>query len=87
MDSFSPEDQEAIREAGRLATLEQRRLAATEDAENLEALRAAGMEITELTPEQRAAFQTAPQPVYELIGETLGADRVTAFVEAVKAAQ
>ena len=87
MDRLSPEDQAAIREAGRLATLEQRRLAASEDTENLEALRAAGMSITELTDDQRAAFQQATQPVYALIGETLGQDRVDAFVAAVKAAQ
>ena len=51
MDAMSPEDQAAIREAGRLATEEQRKLAAKEDGENLEALRAAGMQITMLTPD------------------------------------
>ena len=87
MDGLSAEDQAAIREAGRLATLEQRKLAAEEDQKNLEDLKASGMEVTELTDEQRAAFQTATRPVYALIGETLGQDKVDAFVAAVDAAK
>ena len=87
MDGLSAEDQAAIREAGRLATLEQRKLAAEEDEKNLEDLKASGMEVTELTDEQRAAFQTATRPVYALIGETLGQDKVDAFVAAVDAAK
>lgn len=85
MDGFSPDDQQAIREAGRLATLEQRKLAAEEDQKNLDALKASGMEVTELTDDQREAFRVATQPVYEQIGETLGQDTVSAFVEAVQA--
>ena len=45
------------------------------------------MEVTELTDEQRAAFQDATRPVYQLIGETLGQDKIDEFVAAVQAAK
>lgn len=86
LDKMTPQDQAAFKEAGRLATLEQRRLAETEDAENLAALRAKGMQVTILTPQERAAFQTATQPVYSQISETLGKDLVDSVLAAVRAA-
>ncbi len=86
LDAMTPEDREAVIEAGRLATEEQRRIAAADEAANREAVAAKGVEITVLTPEQREAFRTATAPVYDEVRGTLGAEIVDDFLAAVEAA-
>lgn len=62
MDSLAPEYQTALRRAVNRATQEQRRFAEQEDSICLSALTKAGVEITELSPEERDAFVTATRP-------------------------
>jgi tripartite ATP-independent transporter DctP family solute receptor len=87
LDAMSEEDRAAILEAAELATLEQRRFAAEDEAKQLEAVLSHGVEFTELTPEQREAFRTATAPVKDEVTARLGADTVTEFLDAVTAAR
>ncbi len=87
LDAMSEEDRAAIVEAGRLATLEQRKYAADDEASNLATVLENGVELTELTPEQREAFRTATTPVYDEVRGTLGAELVDSFLAAVEAAK
>lgn len=84
-DKMTPEDQAAIREAGRMATLEQRRLAATQDDDNLKQLLTHDVAYTELTPEQRAVFRDATAPVYQQVKDKVGAETFDSFMAAVAA--
>ncbi|WAP66940.1 TRAP transporter substrate-binding protein [Jiella pelagia] len=87
LDAMSEEDRAAVIEAGRLATLEQRKLVAADEAKNLEAILSHGVEFTKLTKEQREAFRTATLPVYDVVRERLGADLVDELTTAVDAAK
>ena len=84
-DGLSPEDQEAVREAGRLATMAQREQAAIADAENLETLKEHGMQVSNLEPEERDAFREATVPVIAEVRERLGAQWVESFLAATGA--
>ena len=81
---FSAEDRKAIIDAGRAATLEQRRIAETEDAANLAEVKAKGVEVTVLTPAQREAFRLATAPVYQEMAGTLGKDYIDRVVGLVQ---
>jgi tripartite ATP-independent transporter DctP family solute receptor len=70
------EDQALIQEAAEQARDYQRTIAREYDTFAKEQLAAEGMEITELTDEQRAAFQEAVQPVYDQWRDEIGADLV-----------
>ncbi len=87
LDAMSEEDRAAIIEAGRLATLEQRKYAEADEATNLATVLENGVELTKLTPEQREAFRTATAPVYDQVRGTLGAELVDQFLGAVEAAK
>jgi tripartite ATP-independent transporter DctP family solute receptor len=84
-DGLTPEDQAAVLEAGRLATLSQRAEAAVDDGANLEVLVGHGVEVTRLTPEQREAFRLATVPVIDEVRGRLGADWVDSFLAATGA--
>jgi TRAP-type transport system periplasmic protein len=86
LDRMTPEDRAAVMEAGRLATEEQRRIAAEDEAANRSVVAEKGVEITVLTPEQKAAFQEATAPVYDTVRGSLGAELVDQFLAAVDAA-
>ncbi|HEY6630654.1 MAG TPA: TRAP transporter substrate-binding protein [Rhizobiaceae bacterium] len=85
LDAMSPEDRAAIIEAGRLATLEQRRYAASDEAENLATVLSHGVEMVTLTPEQREAFRTATASVEAVVRERLGDEIVEQFIKQVQA--
>lgn len=87
LDAMSEEDRKAIIEAGRLATLEQRKFAASDEASNLETVLSHGVELTRLTPEQREAFRTTTAPVLDQVKTQLGAPLVEEFLAAVDAAK
>lgn len=63
--SWPEEVRTAVEEAARAATAYQHRLAAAEDAEIRKLLDPAQNEVIELTPEERAAFVQAVQPVVQ----------------------
>jgi TRAP-type transport system periplasmic protein len=87
LDAMTPEDRAAVLEAGRLATLEQRRIAAEDEAKNREFVLGRGVEAITLTPEQRDAFRTASKPVYETVKQSIDPALVDKFLAAVAAAK
>jgi tripartite ATP-independent transporter DctP family solute receptor len=87
LEAMSAEDRAAILEAGRLATLEQRKYAAADEARELEAVLSHGVELTKLTPEQREAFRAATVPVQGEVRAQLGEALVNDFLAAVEDAK
>ena len=79
-DSFTPEDQEIVRqsaiEAGAYG-VEVARKGLTEDDQSLvEKIKGYGVEVVELTEEERQAFVEATRPVYDAWRDRIGADFV-----------
>jgi tripartite ATP-independent transporter DctP family solute receptor len=86
-DSFTPEDQEIVRqsaiEAGAYG-VEVARKGLTEDDQSLvEKIKGYGVEVIELTVEERQAFVDATRPVYESWRERIGADLVKQAEESI----
>ncbi|WP_078410324.1 TRAP transporter substrate-binding protein [Priestia abyssalis] len=72
-----PEDlQKVLDEASVQFRDDQRKLSAEQDAEFLEGLKEKGMQINELTPEQKAKFREAAQPIYDKFVPEIGEDLV-----------
>jgi tripartite ATP-independent transporter DctP family solute receptor len=88
-DSWSPEDQEAVREAALQAAEEQIALARKGLMEGdeglLEEIAANGVTITRLTDEEKEAFRQATQAVYDAWAERIGADLVKQAEESIAA--
>ena len=78
--SWTPADQEAVRQAalqaGRENIANARKGIAGSDNAVLKEIEAAGVTVTHLTDEQRAAFVKATRPVYDKWVKTIGADLV-----------
>ncbi|MGK7377369.1 DctP family TRAP transporter solute-binding subunit [Planococcus sp. 1R117A] len=80
-----PEDlQSLIMEASEEFRTEQRELAQQQDTEFLEKLETEGMQINELTDEQRNAFREAAEPVYTKYEEQIGKDLIDQALAANK---
>jgi TRAP-type transport system periplasmic protein len=79
-ESFTPEDQEIVRqaaiEAGAFGVELARDGLTGENPELIEKIRALGVEVTELAPPQREAFIAKTRPVYEKWKGQIGADLV-----------
>jgi TRAP-type transport system periplasmic protein len=75
------EDQDLIQEAAVQAAQYQRTISREYDTYAKEELANRGMEITELSDEELAAFQEAVQPVYEQWQDEIGADLVQSVQE------
>lgn len=72
-----PEDlQELVMDASEEFRDEQRELAQQQDVEFLEQLKAGGMQVNDLTAEQRNEFRKAAQPVYEKYEDQIGKDLI-----------
>ena len=86
-DSFTPEDQEIVRQAALDAGaygIEVARKGLTADDQSLvEKIKGHGVEVVELTDEERQAFVDATRPVYESWRERIGADLVQQAEESV----
>jgi C4-dicarboxylate-binding protein DctP len=65
LDKLSPEQRSILVDAAKEAGRYQRELIAASEKGHLETFRKAGVEITTLTPEQRAKFEQASRPVYD----------------------
>ena len=77
-----PDDiRQALEEAMKEATEYERQLAVELDLQSLENLKKAGMEVIELTPEERAAFQKAFEPVYTEFADVIGQE----YIDGVRA--
>jgi len=77
-ESWSPADQQAVREAAQQAAAEEvalsRKGIADGDESVLKAIEANGVTITRLTPEQKDLFRKATRPVFEKWSKTVGED-------------
>ena len=74
-----PKDlQKVVADAARRYVTEQRKLSDKQEQKFLADLKKAGMQINDLTPEQKAAFVKATQPVYDQFKDQLGAELVEA---------
>ncbi|WP_050606115.1 TRAP transporter substrate-binding protein [Ruegeria sp. 6PALISEP08] len=85
-DSLSAEHQQLVRDSMAAARDYQAELVASEDAEQLEQIRAAGVEVLELTAEQRRAFADKTESVRLQYRDEVGAEAYDDWVAAVSAA-
>ncbi|WP_170378485.1 TRAP transporter substrate-binding protein [Ruegeria atlantica] len=85
-DSLSAEHQQLVRDSMAAARDYQAELVASEDAEQLEQIRAAGVEVLELTAEQRQAFADKTESVRLQYRDEVGAEAYDDWVAAVSAA-
>ncbi len=85
-DSLSAEHQQLLRDSMAAARDYQAELVASEDAAQLEQIRAAGVEVLELTAEQRQAFADKTESVRLQYRDEVGAEAYDAWVAAVSAA-
>lgn len=76
LDQMPAEQSKILIDAAREAGAYQREIIQQEEAKQLEDFRQAGVEITELTDEQRAAFQQASQPVYDWFAGRYGGEAI-----------
>jgi tripartite ATP-independent transporter DctP family solute receptor len=81
-ETLSPEDQELIRKLAAEAQQEQRALWMAKEQESLEDMKAHGVEIVEITPEEKERFQEAMKPVWDKYGA-----EHTAMLERIQAVQ
>jgi tripartite ATP-independent transporter DctP family solute receptor len=73
-DSLSPEYQKLIRESLVSATAYQQELINSEEAAQLDIIRAAGVTVTNLTPEQRQAFSDKTKDIRAKYRDEIGAE-------------
>ena len=85
-DSLSAEHQQLIRASMARARAHQAELVAAEDASQLDEIRSAGVEVLELTAEQRQAFANQTESVRLQYRDEVGAEAYDAWVAAVSAA-
>ncbi|RYG89447.1 DctP family TRAP transporter solute-binding subunit [Loktanella sp. IMCC34160] len=85
-DSLSAEHQQLIRDSMAAARDYQAEIVAAEDASQLEEIRAVGVEVLELTAEQRQAFADATEGVRLQYRDEVGAETYDTWVAAVSAA-
>jgi tripartite ATP-independent transporter DctP family solute receptor len=85
-DSLSAEHQQLIRASMARARAHQAELVAAEDASQLDEIRSAGVEVLELTAEQRQAFADQTESVRLQYRDEVGAEAYDAWVAAVGAA-
>jgi len=72
LDRLPKEQREILIDAAREAGRFQRDIIQQAEKEHLEAFRKAGMQISTLTPEQRAKFEQASRPVYDWFAQKYG---------------
>lgn len=85
-DNLSAEHQQLIRASMARARAHQAELVAAEDASQLDEIRSAGVEVLELTAEQRQAFADQTESVRLQYRDEVGAEAYDAWVAAVSAA-
>lgn len=85
-ESLSAEHQQLIRDSMASARAYQAELVETENAQQLEAIRAAGVEVLELSPEARQLFAERTEPVRLQYRDEVGPENYDAWVAAVAAA-
>lgn len=80
--ALPPEQQKAVRDAARIATAQQWKIAAAVDEAAFEALKARGMQFDPIPPATRVAFKKAMAPVIDGARKRLGAALVDQVIAA-----
>lgn len=75
-DSYSPEEQAALRECANLGRDEQRKVSRELNLKSLEKIKAAGVEVNQLSPEEQDRIREKSKVVYEKHRNEIGADVV-----------
>ncbi|KAF5061191.1 2,3-diketo-L-gulonate-binding periplasmic protein YiaO [anaerobic digester metagenome] len=78
-ESFSAEDQQIIKDAAKEAIAYQRQINREKAATQTQQFIDGGMKVNTLTPEQKAVFKEAVQPVYAEYEPIMGKDLIDAF--------
>jgi tripartite ATP-independent transporter DctP family solute receptor len=86
-DESTPEEQEILRNAAEQARDEERKLNREANAQYLDELKAAGMTVTEVTPENLEKMRATVQPVLGQFEEKIGKDLVQRVYDAIKEAK
>ncbi|ENO98487.1 MAG TPA: TRAP transporter substrate-binding protein [Thauera phenylacetica] len=76
-DTFSADEKKVFQDAAKEAIAHQRKVSREQSETALEALKKAGMQVTELPPEEVAKLREKMKPVIEKHSATVGADVVT----------
>ena len=79
LDKLSKENRQILVDAAREGSRHQRDIIQQAEKEHLEAFRKAGLQISTLTPEQRARFEQASKPVYDWFSQKYGAGTIEAI--------
>ncbi len=83
-DTLSEEEKDIITKAGEEAKVYQREVEQQQANDLLELLKEKGMEITELSVEEKQKFTEKVQPIYEKYSKEIGEDLVGKLLEAAK---
>ena len=83
-DQLAADEQAALQECSIVGRDVQRKASRDLGAKSLENVKAAGMEVTDLTPEAQAAMREAVQPVYEKHAATIGQEVVDKMMAELK---
>lgn len=76
LDKLSKENRQILIDAAREGSRHQRDIIGQAEKEHLETFRKAGVQISTLTPEQRAKFEQASKPVYDWFTQKYGAANI-----------
>jgi tripartite ATP-independent transporter DctP family solute receptor len=83
-DSLSDKEKETITKVAEEVKVEQRKLNQQEDKDAMEYLKQHGMQVTELTPEEKQKFIDKARTLYQDYSSTIGDDLLKKLLEAVK---
>lgn len=86
-DKLTPDEQSLFREAAAESTAYQRKLSRDQDSEALAALKAKGVQVTELSPAELARFREKVQPVVEKYKAEVGPALVEEMYAAIEKAR
>ena len=83
-DSYTPEEQTALRECAVVGRDEERKVIRDLNQKSLEKIKAAGLEVNSLSPEEQARIREKSMVVYEKHKAEIGADVVDAVLADLK---
>ncbi|HZH28019.1 MAG TPA: TRAP transporter substrate-binding protein [Azospirillaceae bacterium] len=86
-DTYSPQEQEVLRTCAIEGRDEQRRVSREQEQQALQRLRQAGMQINELSPQERTRMREQAKDVYTRHGETIGEETVNRMMAALEQAR
>lgn len=86
-DRYSPEEQAALRECAQVGGAKQREVQRELSVRSLAAIKAAGLEVNELSAEEKQRMREKAQMVYDKHTATIGADVVARVQESIRASK